>query len=208
MTVPDKQPPRLQQPSLQALEKILESVLFASRWILAPFYLGLVMALLVLLLKFLQEVAHIVKIALWSSDVDVILSILSLVDLVLTGSLVIIVIFSGYQNFVSKIDHSGHQDWPEWMGTIDFTALKLKLLSSIVAISAIHLLKKFMDVSKIPDRELYWYAMIHAVFVVSMLLLALSDRISGHGGNNQGGEKNGHTPNGGKHARSDAAADH
>jgi uncharacterized protein (TIGR00645 family) len=151
---------------------------------LAPFYLGLVFALLVLLLKFLQEIWHIAKIALWASEVDVILGVLSLVDLVLTGSLIIIVVFSGYENFVSKIDHSGHKDWPEWMGTIDFTALKLKLLSSIVAISAIHLLKKFMDVSKIPDRELYWYAMIHAVFVGSMLLLALSDRISGHGGNN------------------------
>jgi uncharacterized protein (TIGR00645 family) len=186
---PDKQPARQRRPILQALERGLEATLFASRWILAPFFLGLVFALLVLLLKLVQEVLHIAKIALWASDVDVILSVLSLVDLVLTGSLVIIVVFSGYENFVSKIDHSGHKDWPEWMGTIDFSALKLKLLSSIVAISAIHLLKKFMDVSKISDRELYWYALIHGVFVGSMLLLALSDRISGHGGN--GHSKNG-----------------
>jgi uncharacterized protein (TIGR00645 family) len=178
----DQRPRRPKPPWLQALETATESILFASRWILAPFYLGLVFALLVLLLKFLQEVWHIAKIAIWASESDVILGVLSLVDLVLTGSLIIIVVFSGYENFVSKIDHSGHKDWPEWMGTIDFTALKLKLLSSIVAISAIHLLKKFMDVSKIPDRELYWYAMIHAVFVGSMLLLALSDRISGHAG--------------------------
>jgi uncharacterized protein (TIGR00645 family) len=166
---------------LGTVERVLEGCLFASRWLLAPFYLGLAFALVVLLIKFVQEVWHIAKIAIWASETDVILGVLSLVDLVLTGSLIIIVIFSGYENFVSKIDHSKHQDWPEWMGTIDFTALKLKLLSSIVAISAIHLLKKFMDVSKIADRDLYWYALIHCVFVVSMLLLALSDRISGHG---------------------------
>ena len=104
---------------------------------------------------------------------------LSLVDLVLTGSLLIIVIFSGYENFVSRVDHSGHADWPEWMGTIDFTALKLKLLSSIVAISAIQLLKQFMSLNKTSDRDLMWLVMIHVVFVVSSVLLALSDRIAG-----------------------------
>jgi uncharacterized protein (TIGR00645 family) len=166
---------------LATIERVLERCLFASRWLLAPFYLGLVVALFVLLIKFVQEIWHIAKTAVWATETEVILGVLSLVDLVLTGSLVIIVIFSGYENFVSKIDHTNHRDWPEWMGTIDFTALKLKLLSSIVAISAIHLLKKFMDVSKYTDRELYWYALIHGVFVGSMLLLALSDRISGHG---------------------------
>jgi uncharacterized protein (TIGR00645 family) len=104
--------------------------------------------------------------------------VLTLVDLALMGSLIIIVIFSGYENFVSKIDHSKHVDWPEWMGTIDFTALKLKLLSSIVAISAIQLLKLFMDVKKASDRELLWYVIIHVVFVGSSVLLALSDRIA------------------------------
>jgi uncharacterized protein (TIGR00645 family) len=173
-------------PILGAIERGMESVLFASRWLLAPFYLGLAFALFVLLIKFLQELLHIAKYAISATETEVILGILSLVDLVLTGSLIIIVIFSGYENFVSKIDHAGHTDWPEWMGTIDFTALKLKLLSSIVAISAVHLLKKFMDVSKIADRELAWYAIIHGVFVISMLLLAYSDRISGHGGGSNG----------------------
>jgi uncharacterized protein (TIGR00645 family) len=91
------------------------------------------------------------------------------------------VIFSGYENFVSKINHSGHKDWPEWMGTIDFTALKLKLLSSIVAISAIQLLKQFMTVATVSDRDLFWLVVIHVVFVSSAVLLALSDRISGGG---------------------------
>jgi uncharacterized protein (TIGR00645 family) len=117
-----------------------------------------------------------------SSESDVILGVLALVDIALTASLLIIVIFSGYENFVSKIDHSGHTDWPEWMGTIDFTALKLKLLSSIVAISAIQLLKEFMSLKTITaadERKLFWLVVIHVVFVTSSVLLALSDWISG-----------------------------
>jgi uncharacterized protein (TIGR00645 family) len=165
---------------LTKLEHMVETALFASRWLLAPFYLGLAISIVFLLVKFVQEVVHIAAITLKGSEADVILSVLSLVDLSLTASLLIIVIFSGYENFVSKIDHSRHRDWPEWMGTIDFTALKLKLLSSIVAISAIQLLKQFMDVKKVPDRELYWYVVIHLVFVASSVLLALSDRIAGH----------------------------
>src|SRR5215211_6866506 len=113
----------------EAAENVVEYIVFASRWLLAPFYVGL--------------------------------GVLTLVDLSLTGSLLLIVIFSGYENFVSKIDHSGHRDWPEWMGTIDFTALKLKLLSSIVAISAIQLLKQFMSIKDVSDRDLMWLVIIH-----------------------------------------------
>ena len=176
----------------QLLENALESTLFASRWLLAPFYLGIAFGIVILLVKFIVELFHLALISLNGTEADVILGVLSLVDLALTGSLLLIVIFSGYENFVSKIDHSSHRDWPEWMGTIDFTALKLKLLSSIVAISAIHLLKQFMsiragqDVVTPPtDRELFWYVVIHVVFVISSVLLALSDRIS---------EGNGATP--------------
>ena len=104
---------------------------------------------------------------------------LSLVDLALTAALVMIVIFSGYENFVSKIDHTDERHWPDWMGSIDFTALKIKLLGSIVAISAIQLLKQFVAVQGITDRDLTWYVIIHVVFVVSSVLLALSDRLSG-----------------------------
>lgn len=161
------------------LEHVLEAVLFASRWLLAPFYLGLAFSIIVLLIKFLSELVHIAANAFVASEADVIVGVLSLVDLALTGSLLLIVIFSGYENFVSKIDHSGHRDWPEWMGTIDFTALKIKLLGSIVAISAIQLLKQFMAVRTTPDRDLMWYVIIHLVFVGSSVLLALSDRISG-----------------------------
>ncbi len=161
------------------IETALEKALFASRWLLAPFYLGLAVGIGILLIKFMQELFHLAQIAIAGTESDAILGVLTLVDLSLTGSLLLIVIFSGYENFVSKIDHSRHRDWPEWMGTIDFTALKIKLLGSIVAISAIQLLKQFMAVKSATDRELMWYVVIHVVFVVSSVLLALSDRISG-----------------------------
>jgi uncharacterized protein (TIGR00645 family) len=165
--------------SRHRIERALEATLFASRWLLAPFYLGLAVGVGILLIKFAQELFHLAQIAVTGSEADAILGVLTLVDLALTGSLLLIVILSGYENFVSKIDHSRHKDWPEWMGTIDFTALKIKLLGSIVAISAIQLLKQFMAVKSATDRELMWYVIIHVVFVVSSVLLALSDRISG-----------------------------
>lgn len=161
-------------------EKVFEMFIFASRWILAPFYLGLAISLIVLLIKFAGELLHIATHAFTATESEVILGVLALVDLTLTGSLLVIVIFSGYENFVSKIDHTGHRDWPEWMGTIDFSGLKLKLLSSIVAISAIQLLKQFMSIQNVSEREIYWLVVIHVVFVVSSVLLALSDRIAGH----------------------------
>lgn len=159
-------------------ENALERTLFASRWLLAPFYLGLAISIIVVLIKFIAELGHIIAGAFTAKESEVILAVLTLVDLTLTGSLLIIVIFSGYENFVSRIDIEKHRDWPEWMGTIDFTALKLKLLSSIVAISAIQLLKQFWAIKTTSDRELIWSVVIHVVFVLSSVLLALSDRIA------------------------------
>ena len=171
--------------SAAKIERLMESAIFASRWLLAPFYLGLALSIIVVLIKFIGEFIHLATIAFTATESDVILGILALVDLALMGSLLIIVIFSGYENFVSKIDHTNHKDWPEWMGTIDFSALKLKLLSSIVAISAIHLLKSFMALKTVTpetEKSLFWLVVIHLVFVSSSVLLALSDRISGKKG--------------------------
>jgi uncharacterized protein (TIGR00645 family) len=170
------------------IERYLEKFLFASRWLLAPFYVALVVSLAGLLIKAMQELFHFMTTAVAASESDVILGVLALVDLTLTGSLIVIVIFSGYENFVSKIDEASHRDWPEWMGKIDFTGLKLKLLSSIVAISAIQLLKSFMNVRNVSDRDLMWLVIIHVVFVSSGILLALTDKISGE----SHGAKNGH----------------
>lgn len=160
------------------IERALEKFLFASRWLLAPFYVALVVSLALMLMKAIQEIFHFLPLALTLTESEVILAVLSLVDLTLTGSLIVIVIFSGYENFVSKIDESQHKDWPEWMGKIDFTGLKLKLLSSIVAISAIQLLKSFMNVKNVTDRDLMWLVVIHVVFVASGVLLAWTDKIA------------------------------
>jgi len=162
------------------IERWLEKILFSSRWLLAPIYLGLIVGIVALVVKDIQHIIHIIPNILSSSESDLVLDILGLIDLSLTASLVIIVIFSGYENFVSRIATTGHEDWPEWMATIDFTGLKLKLLSSIVAISAIQLLRVFMDINKTTDRELMWSVVIHVVFVVSGLVLALTDRMSEH----------------------------
>lgn len=161
------------------MERFIERFIFISRWIMAPFYVGLVIALLVLLYKFAHELFHFVTHATSFDESDTILGILALVDLTFTGSLVIIVIFSGYENFVSKIDTQGHSDWPEWMTKVDFSGLKQKLLASIVAISAIALLKAFMNLDRgVDEKQLMWLVIIHVVFVLSGVVLAWTDRLS------------------------------
>ena len=160
------------------VESLMERSLTASRWLLAPFFLGLALGLVILLVKFAQELVHLALGTATATEEEAILGVLTLVDLALTGALVLIVIFSGYENFVSRIDQTRARDWPSWMASIDFTSLKIKLMGSIVAISAIQLLKQFMAVRSASDRELLWSAGIHVVFVLSSVLLALSDRLS------------------------------
>lgn len=158
--------------------RAIEKFLFASRWLMAPFYIGLVVALALLVVTFVRELVHLVTHIPSAKESDVILGILTLVDLSLAANLVIMVVFSGYENFISKMHNVHEDDRPEWMGTIDFSGLKLKLLASIVAISAIHLLKAFMNVAAMSDRDLIWLVGIHVVFVVSGVFLALSDKLS------------------------------
>ncbi|MDP3407456.1 TIGR00645 family protein [Bosea sp. (in: a-proteobacteria)] len=160
-------------------ERGLGTVLSASRWLLAPFYLLLVVTLAGLLIKALQEAWHFISHVLTATEAEVILGVLALIDLTFTGSLIVIVIFSGYENFVAKIDIGTSRNWPAWMSQIDFSGLKLKLISCIVAISAIQLLKAFMNVKGTSDRDLMWYVVVHVVFVVSGVLMAWTDRISG-----------------------------
>ncbi len=159
---------------------VLETVLFSSRWLLTFFYLGLAVALVALVVKAGQHVAHLVGHLVEASEATIILDVLGLIDLSLSGSLVVLVIFSGYENFVSRIDPTEHSDWPTWMTTIDFAGLKLKLMSSIVAISAIHLLGAFMEIETRSDRALMWSVGIVLAFTVATLLMALTERYSGH----------------------------
>ena len=166
--------------ALKRVANVLESVLFNSRWLMAPFYLGLVVSLAVLLYKFLLMLWEFILHAPAAKETDIILGVLSLIDVSLTGNLILIVVFSGYENFVSRIDAGGHPDWPEWMTKVDFAGLKQKLLASIVAISAIKVLEAFMYIDTSFDpRKLGWLVGVHLVFVISALALALSDRYGG-----------------------------
>jgi uncharacterized protein (TIGR00645 family) len=165
------------------LETRFERTLFQSRWLMAPFYVGLAVALFMLLIVFARELIHYVPQAFapghGMSSNDVILAVLSLVDLSLAGNLLLIVMFSGYENFVSKLDLDGETDRPPWMGTVDFSGLKMKLIASIVAISGIQLLKFFMNIGKdgapLDEAQALWGVVIHLTFVTSGVLLALMD---------------------------------
>jgi uncharacterized protein (TIGR00645 family) len=166
-------------PKLKRVEQGLETLLFNSRWMMAPFYVGLAISLAVLLLKFCMMLWEFIIHAPGSKETDIILGALSLIDVSLTGNLILIVMFSGYENFVSKIDPGEHPDWPDWMTKVDFGSLKQKLLASIVAISAIQVLKAFMNIDVVFDAQKFaWLVGIHLAFVFSTLMLALSDRWS------------------------------
>ena len=161
---------------LKSLEKFMERFMFASRWLLAPFYFGLIISLFFLLIVFVKEIIHYV-LNFSTNETDLILFILTLIDLSFAGNLLIIVIFSGYENFVSKINVNQHEDKPEWMGTVDFGGLKLKLISSIVAISGIHLLKVFFGLEKYTESQIILYIAVHFSFVLSGVLLAYMDSL-------------------------------
>ncbi|MBI2784463.1 MAG: TIGR00645 family protein [Gammaproteobacteria bacterium] len=163
-------------------EKILESILFNSRWILAPVYIGLVISLLMLLTAFVTEIIHAVPQLIGMKTEVVILTVLSLIDLSLALNLVLIVVFSGYENFVSRIDTGDSEDRPQWMGTLDFSGMKMKLIGSIVAISAISLLRAFMTLTgsdaPFDEARLRWMVILHLTFIASGVLFGVMDWIA------------------------------
>jgi uncharacterized protein (TIGR00645 family) len=184
----DEPAPYRPNPALKRFEHGLESVLFNSRWLMAPFYLGLVICLAVMLFKFFTKLWEFVLHAPAATESDIILGALSLIDVSLVGNLILIVVFSGYENFVSRIDPGDHPDWPDWMTKVDFAGLKQKMLASIVAISAIQVLKAFMNIDVTLDsQKMAWLVGVHLVFVVSALILALSDRWGSDHGNGANG---------------------
>ena len=177
---------------MKAIEHFLETLIFNSRWLLAPFYLGLVVGIGLILVKFGQEFFHILPHVFETKESDLVLAILSLVDMSLVANLLLIIIFSGYENFVSKIDTADHEDRPEWMGKVDFSGLKVKVIASIVAISAIELLKTFVNISSLihaqaadeawewsnADTAIAWKVSIHVILIISGVLFAYMDKIA------------------------------
>lgn len=160
------------------MEKLVESMFYASRWLLAPIYIGLSLALILLGIKFFQEVIHFFPMILSASESDLVLIVLSLVDLSLVGGLLVMIMFSGYENFISQIDLDENTDKLSWLGKLDASSLKQKVAASIVAISSIHLLKKFMEAEGIDNDKLMWFVIIHMTFVVSAIGMAYVDRMN------------------------------
>lgn len=152
--------------------------MFRSRWLLAPFFFGLIVAIMALLVKFSKQLAALLTAIFSGSEHEVIVLILTLVDSALIASLLLIIAFSGYENFVSKIGVGTHEDRPAWMGKVGFADLKIKVMGAIVAISAVELLKAFINADTMTNTQLGWRVGIHITFVVSGVLFSLTDRIT------------------------------
>ena len=172
------------QPVTQPL-KPLPRLVFASRWLQLPLYLGLIVAQCVYVVQFLQELWHLVTHALAFDEQAIMLAVLGLIDVVMISNLLIMVIVGGYETFVSRLGLEGHPDQPEWLSHVDAGLLKVKLAMAIVGISSIHLLRGFIEagllgqpLAQITDRALLWQTVIHIVFVVSAIGVAVVDRMT------------------------------
>lgn len=160
------------------MEKVIERILYASRWLLVPMYLGLALSLIAFSIRFGIDTVHLFQLTLHSDEAQVILAALTLVDLVLVASLVVMVMISGYENFVSRIDIGQDSHKLTWLGKLDSGTLKVKVAAAIVAISSIHLLKAFMDADKVDNEKLMWLVIMHMTFVLSALLMGMLDKLS------------------------------
>lgn len=160
------------------MERLIERLMYSSRWIMAPIYLGLSLMLIALGIKFFQEILHVLPNILTMKEVDLVLVTLSLIDIVLVGGLIVMVMFSGYENFVSRLDVEESDDKLGWLGKLDAGSLKNKVAASIVAISSIHLLKVFMNTEHIPNDKIKWYLLIHITFVLSAFAMGYLDKIT------------------------------
>ena len=161
------------------MESLFEKLFYSARWILAPLFLGLSLALLALALKFFQEVWHVLPHVFELSESDLILSLLSMVDMGLVGGLIVMVMYSSYENFVSRLDlDEKDSERLGWLGKMDAGSLKNKVAASIVAISSIHLQRSFMNISTIENDKLLWYVIVHLTFVLSALVMCWIDLLT------------------------------
>lgn len=160
------------------MERFAENLIYASRWLLAPAYMGLSLGLFALAIKFFQDVFHLLPNILKVTENDLVLVLLSLIDMTLVGGLLVMVMLSGYENFISKLNLDESKDKLSWLGKMDSGSLKNKVAASIVAISSIHLLRIFMDAKNIADNKLMWYVILHMTFVFSAFIMGLLEKMS------------------------------
>ncbi|MDJ0713240.1 MAG: TIGR00645 family protein [Prochloraceae cyanobacterium] len=159
------------------IELFVEKAIFNSRWLLTPFYLCFILVILLVFAKFCQEFVKVIPLAISPGDSgEIIIAILDIIDLLLMANLLLIIVFSGYESFVSKFDIGQQEDRPEWMSHITYSSLKIKVIGSIVTISAIDLLRSFINVNEMTNEQLFWRVIIHLTFVVSGVLFAIMDK--------------------------------
>jgi uncharacterized protein (TIGR00645 family) len=159
------------------LGRILKSMIFASRWLQAPLYFGLIVAQAVYVYLFMVELSHLIHKIGNLSETDIMLIVLGLIDVVMIANLLIMVIVGGYETFVSRLNLEDHPDQPEWLSHVNAGVLKVKLATALIGISAIHLLKTFINADQLTDRVVLWQVVIHMVFVVSALAMAYTDKL-------------------------------
>ncbi|MBB3169010.1 TIGR00645 family protein [Simiduia aestuariiviva] len=162
------------------MERFIETLMYRSRWLLAPIYLGLSLAVLALGIMFFRELFHLIVEIPTIAEANMVLMVLSLIDLAMVGGLLVMVMMSGYENFVSQLDIAEDEEKLNWLGKMDSSSLKAKIAASIVAISSIHLLKVFMGVKNYDDMQLMWYVLIHMTFVASAFAMGYLDKITKH----------------------------
>jgi uncharacterized protein (TIGR00645 family) len=160
--------------------KPLPRWIFASRWLQAPLYIGLIVAQAVYVLQFLRELVHLVEIVTVKNiaETEIMLIVLGLIDVVMISNLLVMVIVGGWETFVSRLELETHPDQPEWLSHVNAGVLKVKLATAIIGISSIHLLKTFINAENYDEKTLMWQTIIHVAFLVSALALALTERLS------------------------------
>ncbi len=162
------------------IQVLLERLIYATRWLLAPIYLGMGVALLALTFKFCQMLWQMFAGLVELHETDLVLMLLSMIDMVLVGGLLVMVMISSYENTVSQLDIGEDAEKLSWLGKLDPSSLKMKLAASIVAISSIHLLEVFMNVHKIADDKILWSVILHLTFVLSAVIMAVIDKLTKH----------------------------
>ncbi|MBC7204987.1 MAG: TIGR00645 family protein [Methyloversatilis sp.] len=159
------------------LGRVLKSLIFASRWLQAPLYFGLIVAQAVYVYLFMVELSHLIHKIGNLTETDIMLIVLGLIDVVMIANLLIMVIVGGYETFVSRLNLEDHPDQPEWLSHVNAGVLKVKLATALIGISAIHLLKTFINAGQLDDRVVLWQVVIHMVFVVSAMAMAYTDKL-------------------------------
>ena len=163
------------------VESLVEKTLFASRWLLCPLYIGLGFLLLLFTIHFFRELVDITIHAFSVSEQDLVVEAMTLIDLALAGGLIVMIMLSGYENYISKLDIVDAEKSISWLGKLDTGTLKLKVSATIVTISAVQLLKAYLEINAIANDKLLWLVVIHLTFVVSAVLLTVMDRLLGVG---------------------------